>query len=185
LSLLGALLLLLPAQLYVLSNLDALIDNGGRHHMLGGVQNQHLLFILLLHLVIVLLGGGRKIRQLGTARGFVPTSLVLVVELRLQERLLVLVAQIWVGHVKGRGLGSVVPGGIHLPSDLRSLEVDQGLLEGRHDVLPRHIILQLLPILLNDESLFAQGLVSHVVEYLVESLVVLLREVRCHLLLMN
>jgi hypothetical protein len=104
--------------------------------MLGGVENQHLLFILLLHLVIVLLGGSRKIRQLGTSGGLVATSLMLVIKLRLQERLLVLVAQVWVRHVQGGGLGSVVTGGIHLPCDLRSLEVDQGLLEGRHDVLP-------------------------------------------------
>jgi hypothetical protein len=82
------------------------------------------------------LGGSRKIRHLGTAGGLVAASLVLVIELRLQERLLVLVAQVWVRHVKGRGLGSVVPGGIHLPCDLRSLEVDKGLLERRHDVLP-------------------------------------------------
>ena len=135
-SLLVALLLLLPGQLNVLSDLNALIDHRGRHHMLGGVENQHLLFILLLHLVIVLLGGSRKIRQLGTAGVLVATSLMLVIKLRLQERLLVLVAQVWVRHVQGGGLGIVVTGGIHLPCDLRSLEVDQGLLEGRHDVLP-------------------------------------------------
>lgn len=51
-------------------------------------------------------------------------------------------------------------------------------------MLPRHVVLQLLPVLLDDERFFAQGLVSHVVEDLVESLIVLLREVRGHLLLM-
>ena len=123
--------------------------------MLGTVKNKHLLFILLLHLVIVLLRGCRKIRHLGTTRRLVSSSLVLVIELRLQERLLVLIAQVWVRHIQGRGLRSVVAGGIHLPCDLRSLKIYQGLLEGRHYVLPRHIVLQLLPVLLDDECLFA------------------------------
>lgn len=152
--------------------------------MFGAVQNKHLLFVLLLQLVIVLLRGCRKIRHLGPAGGLVAPSLMLVIELRLQKRLLVLVAQVWVRHVQGRGLRSVVTGGIHLPCDLCSLEIDQGLLEGRHYVLSRHVVLKLLPVLLDDECLFAQGLVSHVVEDLVESLIVLLRKVSGHLLLM-
>jgi hypothetical protein len=138
---LNAALLLLPVQLDILSNLNALIDNWGRHDMFGAVENQHLLFVLLLQLVIVLLRGSRKIRHLGPAGGLVAPSLMLVIELRLQERLLVLVAQVWVRHVQGRGLWSVVTGGIHLPCDLRSLEIDQGLLEGRHYVLSRHVVL--------------------------------------------
>lgn len=152
--------------------------------MFGAVENQHLLFVLLLQLIIVLLRSCCKIRHLGPAGGLVASSLMLVIELRLQERLLVLVAKVWVRHVQGRRLWSVVPGCIHLPCDLRSLEIDQGLLEWCHYVLPRHIVLQFLPILLDDERLFAQGLVSHVVKDLVESLVVLLREVSGHLLLM-
>ena len=181
---LNAALLLLPVQLDVLSNLNALIDHGGRHDMFGAVENQHLLFVLLLQLVIVLLRGRRKIRQLGPSGGLVSPSLMLVIELRLKERLLILVAQVRVRHVQGRGLWSVVPSGIHLTCDLRSLEIDQGLLEGCHYVLPRHIVLQLLPVLLYDECLFAQGLITHVVKDLVESLVVLLRKVSGHLLLM-
>lgn len=152
--------------------------------MFSAVKNQHLLFVLLLQLIIVLLRSRWKIRHLGPTGGLVAPSLMLVIELRLQERLLVLVAKVWVRHVQGRGLWSVVPGCIHLPCDLRSLEIDQGLLEGRHYVLPRHVVLQFLPILLDNERLFAQWLVSHVIKDLVESLVVLLREVSGHLLLM-
>ena len=152
--------------------------------MLGGVENQHLLFVLLLQLVIVLLRSRWVSRQLRAGWGLVTPSQMLVVELRLQERLLVLVAQVWVRHIQARGLGSVVPGGIHLPCDLRPLEIYQGLLEGCHDVLSRYVVLQLLPVLLDDEGLFAEGLVAYVVEDLVEPLIVLLREVRGHLLLM-
>lgn len=152
--------------------------------MFSAVKNQHLLFVLLLKLVIVLLRGRRKIRQLGPAGGLISPFLMLVIELRLKERLLVLIAQVWVRHVQGRGLWSVVPSGIHLTCDLSSLEIDQGLLKGRHYVLPRHVVLQLLPVLLDDERFFDQGLVSHVVEDLVESLIVLLRKVSGHLLLM-
>lgn len=136
-----AALLLLPVQLDILSNLNALVDHGGRHDMFGAVQNKHLLFVLLLQLVIVLLRGRRKIRHLGPAGGLVAPSLMFVIELRLKERLLVLVAQVWVRHVKGRGLRSEVTCSIHLPCDLRSLEIDQGLLEGRHYVLSRHVVL--------------------------------------------
>ena len=98
--------------------------------------------------------------------------------------MLVLAAQVWVRHVQGRGLRSLVTGGIHLTCDLRSLEINQGLLEGCHYVLPKHVVLRFLPVLLDDECLYAQGLVYHVVKDLVESLVVLLRIVRGHLLLM-
>ncbi len=51
-------------------------------------------------------------------------------------------------------------------------------------MLSRHVILKLLPVLLDYECLFTEGLVAYVIENLVESLIVLLREVRSHLLLM-
>ena len=94
-----ATLLLLPVQLDVLSDLNALIDYWGRHHMFGAVENQHLLFVLLLQLIIVLLRSRWKIRHLRPAGGLIAPSLMLVIELRLQERLLVLVAKVWVRHV--------------------------------------------------------------------------------------
>jgi hypothetical protein len=107
--------------------------------MLGGIQDQHLLFVLLLKLVIVLLRGRREILgELCRRRGLVAIPRIvqlLVIKLRLQERLLILIAEIRVGHVKGRGLRSIFSSCIHLPCDLSSLEIDQGLLERRHDVL--------------------------------------------------
>jgi hypothetical protein len=61
--------------------------------VLGGIQDQHLLLILLLKEVKILLGGRRVILQ-QRLWGFVPSALmmVLVIELGLQEGLFVLVA---------------------------------------------------------------------------------------------
>jgi hypothetical protein len=51
-------------------------------------------------------------------------------------------------------------------------------------VLPRDVIFELLPILLHHESLLAHGLIPHVIENLIEPLVVLLWKICSHLLLM-
>ena len=134
------LLLLLCVLLYVCGDLCTLIHNGGRHDVLGAIENQHFLLISLLKLIIVLLRGRWIVSQLtlSPSRAFIPRSrlmMKLVVELRLQEGLLVLIAKIRVGHVQGRGLWGVVPRRVHLPRDLRPLEVYQRLLKGCHDVL--------------------------------------------------
>ena len=47
----------------------------------------------------------------------------------------------------------------------------------------RDIILQFLPILLNDESFLAHGLIAHVIQNLIKSLIMLCWEICSHLLL--
>lgn len=110
--------------------------------MLRVVQYEHLLLVLLLQLIVVLLtvqGYLVPDRCADKAASF--AVMQLVVELRLQERLLVLITKVRVRHIERRGLGGVVARRIHLPCDLGTLEVYQGLLERSQDVLAAHILL--------------------------------------------
>lgn len=120
--------------------------------MLRIVQYKHLLLVLLLQLIVVLLAvhgylvSNHRADQTRTTL----TTVKLVVELRLQEGLLVLVAEVRIRHVKGRGLRGVVTSCVHLPRYLSTLEVYQSLLEWCQDVLAAHVLLKFLPILLNN-----------------------------------